>query len=209
MTDQPVSSPSAPASQWNIPNAITVSRLVMTFMLLGLMSATDWWITAAVLFIVAAISDAVDGYLARKWNQITTLGRILDPFVDKILVGGAFVFLTAQPESGVTPWLTFAVIAREMFITGLRSMMEQQGIDFSAKLSGKLKMALQSVTAPVCLLSLSRPFLVWLGNWAPQFEILRDVLLWGTLVITVYSGVEYTWRAWVISRKSASHIQVD
>ena len=74
MTDQPVSSPSAPASQWNIPNAITVSRLVMTFMLLGLMSATDWWITAAVLFIVAAISDAVDGYLARMEARLKEMG---------------------------------------------------------------------------------------------------------------------------------------
>lgn len=181
-------------SPWNIPNAITVARLVMTFILLGLISATQWWLTATALFIVAALSDVLDGYLARKWNQITPVGRILDPFVDKILVGGSFIFLVAEPESGVTAWLAFAVIAREMFITGLRSVMEQRGFDFSAKLSGKIKMGLQSVTVPVCLASLSREFMQFLGQSSATFLMLREVLLWGTLVITVYSGVEYTWQ---------------
>ncbi len=190
-----------PASQWNIPNGITVARLLLTFVLLVMINSTDWWISAASLFVVAALSDVLDGYLARKWNQITTLGRILDPFVDKILVGGAFIFLIAQPQSGVTPWLTFAVIAREMFITGLRSIMEQHGVDFSAKLSGKLKMALQSVTVPVCLLSLSDTFMQTLGTWNATFLILRTMLLWGTLVITVYSGLEYTWLAWRVWQK--------
>lgn len=193
----------ASTSQWNIPNALTLLRLVMTFALLAIMNSTDWWIAAAILFVVAALSDALDGYLARRWNQMTTLGRIMDPFVDKILVGGAFIFLVARPESGVTPWLTFAVIAREMFITGLRSMMEQHGIDFSAKLSGKLKMALQSVAVPVCLLSLSQPFLESSGTWREGFLAMRSVLLWGTLVITVYSGLEYSWRAWRTWRKQA------
>jgi CDP-diacylglycerol--glycerol-3-phosphate 3-phosphatidyltransferase len=197
-----VAAPSA--SPWNLPNAITVARLILTFVVLGLMDATEWWITSAVLFVVAALSDALDGYLARKWNQITTLGRILDPFVDKILVGGAFIFLAARPESGVTPWLTFAVWAREMFITGLRSMMEQGGKDFSAQWSGKLKMALQSATVPVCMLSLSPQFEMYSGsNWSYVMTV-RNVLLWVTLFVTVYSGVEYTWRAWQVTRKTAS-----
>ena len=190
-------------SQWNIPNAITVARLILSFVVLIFISLTDWWVTATILFIIAALSDVLDGYLARAWNQITILGRIMDPFVDKVLIGGTLIFLVAEPESGVTPWLTFAVIGREMFITGLRSTMEQHGIDFSAQLSGKLKMGLQSVTVPVRLLSMSDWAVQSMGEWAGKFIILRTVLLWGTLIITVYSGLEYTWRAWSVWKKRA------
>src|SRR5690606_14687818 len=101
---------------------------------------------------------------ARKWNQITPLGRIMDPFVDKIIIGGTMIFLIAQPASGATAWMTFVVIAREMFITGLRSVLEGHGVDFSAKMSGKLKMVLQSAVIPLCLLSLSPTFVSWLGD---------------------------------------------
>ncbi|MCA9081658.1 MAG: CDP-diacylglycerol--glycerol-3-phosphate 3-phosphatidyltransferase [Planctomycetaceae bacterium] len=187
-------------SPWNVPNAITASRLVLTLVLLAVIDRTNWWLTATILFIVAALTDALDGYLARKWNQKTTLGRILDPFVDKVLIGGSLIFLTAIPASGVTAWLTFVVIAREMFITGLRSMLEQRGIDFSAQLSGKLKMVLQSVAVPVCLLSLSPEFLDWLGSWNTGFALFRTGILWATLAITLYSGIEYTWRAWKLSQ---------
>jgi hypothetical protein len=72
------------------------------------------------------------------------LGRILDPFVDKIIIGGTLIFLTKLPERGVTPWITFIVIGREMFITGLRSVVVGHGVDFSAQWSGKIKMTLQS-----------------------------------------------------------------
>lgn len=191
----PVSSPPPVTSSWNLPNAITVARLVMTLVLLVIIDQTDWWLTATGLFILAALSDVLDGYLARAWNQITTFGRILDPFVDKLLIGGSLIFLTARPESGVTAWLTFAVIAREMFVTGLRSFIERGGRDFSAQWSGKLKMALQSVTVPVCLLSLSPELQQALGEGLGWWELCRSLLLWATLIITVYSGVEYTWRA--------------
>lgn len=191
----PVSSPASVASSWNLPNAITVARLALTLVLLVIIDQTNWWLIATGLFIVAALSDVLDGYLARAWNQITTFGRILDPFVDKLLIGGSLIFLTARPESGVTAWLTFAVIAREMFVTGLRSFIERGGRDFSAQWSGKLKMALQSVTVPVCLLSLSPELQQALGEGQGWWELCRSVLLWATLIITVYSGVEYTWRA--------------
>ncbi|MCA8994454.1 MAG: CDP-diacylglycerol--glycerol-3-phosphate 3-phosphatidyltransferase, partial [Planctomycetaceae bacterium] len=178
-------------------------RLILSFVVLIFISLTDWWVTATILFIIAALSDVLDGYLARAWNQITILGRIMDPFVDKVLIGGTLIFLVAEPESGVTAWLTFAVIGREMFITGLRSTMEQHGIDFSAQFSGKLKMGLQSVAVPVCLLSMSEWAVQLMGEWREEFFILRTVLLWGTLIVTVYSGVEYTWRAWTMWQKRA------
>ena len=185
----------------NLPNLITVSRFVLAIILFILIDLDGWWRTAAALFVVAAFTDFLDGYLARKYGQITVLGRILDPFVDKLIICGSFIFLQGKSsgglESGVTAWMTFVIVAREMFITSLRAVLEQYGRDFSAKWSGKLKMLLQCLTVPVCLLSLSQLFLDWAAGFdaAGQFLRLRDVMLWLTVGITVYSGLEYVARA--------------
>ncbi|WP_437191903.1 CDP-diacylglycerol--glycerol-3-phosphate 3-phosphatidyltransferase [Planctomicrobium sp. SH527] len=202
--DAPNQVKTAGSSQtFNIPNMITMSRLVLTFAILILMSFDRFWFANTILFIVAVTTDFVDGYLARKWNQVSTLGRILDPFVDKIIIGGTMIFLTAIPASGVTAWMTFTVIARELFITALRSVLEGQGVDFSAQWSGKVKMLLQSIVIPVAMLSLSDRFQGWLGEGFPTYVVIRDVMLWGMVVVTVYSGVEYIFRAWrIMSRKS-------
>ncbi len=181
---------------WNIPNLITLSRLILTFVILIMISLQTAWLITACLFVVAVATDFVDGYLARKWNQITPLGRIMDPFVDKIIIGGTMIFLTAIPASGVTDWMTFTVIAREMLITALRSVLEGHGVDFSAKWSGKMKMLLQSSVIPFALLSLSPWFMQQVGDSAGAFLMARDILLWAMVVVTVYSGVEYMFRGW-------------
>jgi len=183
-----------PVRSLNIPNLITLSRLVLTFVVLTLIWYERYWIATTGIFIVAVATDFLDGYLARKWNQITPLGRILDPFVDKMIIGGTMIFLVALPESGINAWMTFVVIAREMFITGLRSVLEGQGIDFSAKMSGKLKMLLQSIVIPFCLLSLSQLFCDRLGSWHSAFLLTRDILLWAMVFMTLYSGGEYVIR---------------
>jgi CDP-diacylglycerol--glycerol-3-phosphate 3-phosphatidyltransferase len=208
-TDSTTPFPSAPmgghpVSNWNIPNAITLSRLVLTLVVLILISVERLWIVTTIIFVIAVLTDFVDGYLARKWNQITPLGRIMDPFVDKLIIGGTMIFLVPLPASGVTAWMTFIVIAREMFITTLRSVLEGSGIDFSAKLSGKLKMLLQSIVVPICLLSLSPTFESWLGSGASQFRLIRDILLWAMVAITLYSGLEYIWRGWRMLVRRAS-----
>lgn len=185
----------------NAPNLITLSRLVLAMVLFVLIDLDGWWRTAAIVFLVAASTDFLDGYLARKYGQVTVLGRILDPFVDKIIICGSFIFLQGQRtgdlESGVSSWMTFVIVAREMFITGLRSVLEQHGRDFSAQWSGKIKMGLQCLAVPLSLLSLSAPFLADIGGWvsAEQFRGLRDVCLWSAVAVTVYSGVEYVVRA--------------
>jgi CDP-diacylglycerol--glycerol-3-phosphate 3-phosphatidyltransferase len=179
----------------NLPNCITVSRLVLAFVLFAMISYGGLWIASAVVFAVAAATDAVDGYLARRYGMVTTLGRILDPFVDKIIVCGAFIFLLAASDpaaglqSGIGPWMTLVIIGREMFITGLRSILEQQGKDFSASLSGKIKMVVQCFAVEASLLSLSPAFRsVWLNG-------LRDVLLWLAVLFTLGSGILYVRRA--------------
>jgi len=181
----------------NAPNIITLSRLGLSVVLFILIDIGGWWRTAAAVFTVAACTDFLDGYIARKYGLVTVLGRILDPFVDKIIICGAFIFLQKWEASGVTAWITFIILAREMFITSLRTFLEQRGQDFSAKWSGKLKMILQCVAVPACLLSLSTEFKTWLAPTISEsaFLTLRDCLLWLAVLITVYSGIEYTWRA--------------
>ena len=190
----------------NLPNAITLSRFVLALVLFALIATGKYWRISAVVFVIAALTDFLDGFLARKYGQVTVLGRILDPFVDKIIICGAFIFLMASPGSGVTAWITFAIIAREMFITQLRAFMEQRGTDFSAQWSGKIKMGIQCVAVPLCLLSLSPEFqTTWQkGLPLPLLAQLRDLTIWGTVAITVYSGVEYSWRAFQILRHPVS-----
>lgn len=180
----------------NLPNLITGSRLLLAGVLFALIDQTQAWIPAAVLFVFAASTDALDGYLARRYGQVTTLGRILDPFVDKVIVCGTFVFLLGVPGSGVNPWMVIIVIGREMFVSSLRGLLEQQGLDFSADWAGKTKMALQCVAVTGSLLSLS-PSLT-----SPTFNSLRDVLLWTAVVVTAYSGVSYIIRAAKLLRQT-------
>lgn len=182
----------------NAPNLITFSRLVLAIVLFWMIYVEGLWLSAAAVFVVAAATDFLDGYIARKYGMVTVLGRILDPFVDKFIIVGAFVFLLEKKlDSGVNSWMVIIVIGREMFVTTLRAFLEQQGRDFSAAWSGKIKMALQCVALTASLLSLS-----------PQvdsstFNIIRDVLLWSAVAVTAYSGIEYTARAAKLLREPA------
>ena len=184
----------------NWPNTITISRLFLAIILFAIIDYEGGWITAALVFILAAGTDALDGYLARKHGQVTTLGRILDPFADKIIICGSFLFLLEKKvdfevadgvlaNSGVNAWMTLIVLGREMFVTSLRAILEQQGIDFSATMSGKLKMVVQCAAVIASLLSLSPYFAT------PGFQMGRDILLWSAVAITVYSGLDYVFRA--------------
>lgn len=186
----------------NLPNAITLSRLLLSVVLFAMMGYPGLWLTSAGLFVLAASTDFLDGYFARKYGQVTTLGRIMDPFVDKIIVCGAFIFLLEKKVvvdvdgvrqtigSGVSAWMVLVVIGREMFVTSLRGFMEQHGIDFSADKTGKTKMLLQCVAVTVSLMSMS-PFV------APHaaFVMFRDVVLLAMTLFTAYSGVAYFARA--------------
>jgi CDP-diacylglycerol--glycerol-3-phosphate 3-phosphatidyltransferase len=184
----------------NIPNLITISRLLLAVLLFFLIDADGYWKLATVVFLLAAATDFLDGYIARKYGLVTTLGRIMDPFADKIIICGAFVFLLGQPLSGVTAWMVIIVIGREMFVTSLRGFLEQHGMDFSATMSGKLKMALQCAAVVASLLSLSQEF----RQMLPNVDQIRDVLLWSAVAITVYSGAIYLHRAGMMIRQQAA-----
>jgi CDP-diacylglycerol---glycerol-3-phosphate 3-phosphatidyltransferase len=173
-------------SIWNVPNALTALRFALAIVVFALI---PWQLyrSALVVFIIAASTDWVDGYWARRFNQATKLGRIFDPFVDKIIICGVFIFLAAEANSGIAAWMAVTVVAREMLVTALRGFIEQHGGDFSAKMAGKLKMVFQCIAAGASLLVLSygtHPTPAWL-DWTLL------VFVWLAVVSTVYSGLEY------------------
>lgn len=183
---------SPPVSQavWNVPNQITLARLVLSIVLFGLLEFEQYLI-GMIVFLVAAGTDWIDGYWARKYGQVTKLGRVLDPFVDKIIICGSFIFLAAIADSGITAWMAVVVVGRELLVTALRSFLEGEGGDFSAVMSGKLKMVLQCAAVAVSLFALlyaadERPD--WL-RWA------LPATVWSAVGLTVYSGVAYVRRA--------------
>src|SRR5260221_309336 len=128
----------------NLPNVLTASRFVLAlvlFVLIGLNeSIPGAWLWCLVVFVVASVTDYFDGYYARKLGLTSTLGRNLDPLVDKVLICGVFTFLLTVPQVGLAPWMVVVVVARELIITSLRGYLESQGIRFGADLLGKIKM---------------------------------------------------------------------
>lgn len=171
-----------PPPSLNLPNQLTAARLVLSIVLFVLI-ALKWYATSLVLFLVAVSTDWLDGYLARKRGLITVLGRILDPFADKVLICGTYIFLVAEPASQVAAWMVVVIVARELLVTALRSFVEQQGTDFSAAMAGKLKMVLQCAAA-----ALSLAYLAWPADWLVTPLL---VALWAAVLLTLYSGATY------------------
>ena len=174
------------ASIWNVPNALTALRFALSIVVFVLISL-QLFLWAFFVFVIAASTDWVDGYWARRFGQTTQVGRIFDPLVDKIIICGVFIFLAAEARSGITAWMAVVVVAREMLVTALRGFIEQHGGDFSAKMAGKLKMVFQCIAAGASLLVLSYVTLPppsWL-EWT------LVVFVWLAILSTIYSGLEY------------------
>src|SRR4051794_34308608 len=173
----------APSRFWNVPNALTLSRLVLAVVVFALIAYAQY-LAALVVFAVAALTDALDGYFARLLNQVTALGRQLDPLVDKVIVSGAFVYLLTIRGTGLMPWMVTVIIVRELLIQGLRSHLEGQGQPFGARWAGKLKTTFQCLSIAAILLALATdPPRRWL--------LARDALTWTAVALTLYSGLGY------------------
>ena len=191
--------PQPRAAVFNLPNQLTVSRLVLSLVLFGLITF-KLYTAGFFVFIIAASTDWLDGYFARKYGMVTMLGRILDPFVDKIIICGTFICLVADPASEIKGWMAVIVVGRELLITALRSFLEQQGADFSASMSGKLKMVLQCIAAGSSLFYLSDMAAPAGGKSPDWVYYILVVSVWGALLLTVYSGIEYVRRAILLWR---------
>lgn len=180
----------------NVPNVLSMIRLILAVVVFTLLPWQRYEMTLAafIVFIVAASTDWIDGYWARRFNQVTKVGRMLDPFVDKIIICGAYIMLAAEQLAagqwyGIASWMAVVVIAREMLVTGLRSFIEQSGGDFSAKWSGKWKMVFQCAAvgaAMICLMCHQRS--VPVPDWLVWTQLGSA---WLAVAITVYSGAEY------------------
>lgn len=218
---------SQPSSKVHIPNLLTIGRVILAWVFVILLSlvsprvisaqpsgvdrlgevsqaGTGLLIAATVVFIIAAITDALDGHLARKWKVESKFGRIMDPMADKLLILGGFVMLatpgfnatvaatdTALQISGVAGWMVVAMLLRELLVTSIRGVYEAEGVDFSAGSLGKAKMILQSVTIPLVLL------IIAFGSPGPDStgRLVIVLLVWATLVTTVLSGFPYIGKA--------------
>ena len=191
----------------NLPNQITFARLVLAVIFFGLLGRYDQAAPRAalldvclVIFLVAALTDWLDGYLARKQNQVTSLGRMLDPFVDKVLICGVFVFFCSATfvdadntnVTGVAPGMVVLIVGRELLVTGLRGFTESRGQAYGALAFGKLKMVLQSVTAGTILLLAAHPDGA-LGQ--PVALAGKTGLIWATVLVTALSMIQYLLRS--------------
>lgn len=180
--------PSQDGIVWNVPNKLSAARIglaLVSFVTISL----GWYLLSLVLFLLAAATDWLDGYWARKYNQITQLGRILDPFADKVIVCGIFILLGAIEGSLVAAWMAVVVTGRELLVTALRSLVEGKQMDFSAKWAGKWKMVFQCVAIAM---SLWRLHVLSAGS---ATSIVYDNLLigvvWLAILATLYSGWGY------------------
>lgn len=218
MDNQPsaaAKSPPALGVVWNVPNILTIARLILS-VLCFIFFVGEWYLPALIFFAIGAGTDWVDGFWARRYGQITTLGRIMDPFADKIIICGTFIFLAAVPPyisktainesaSEITAWMAVIVVARELLVTALRGFFEEHGFDFSAKWSGKWKMVFQCAAVAA---SLARLWMynyhssAWHPTQPPEWTTwgLRT-LVWIAVGMTIYSGWVYIQRALNMLRK--------
>lgn len=187
----------------NLPNQITLARLVLAIVFFALLSWFDathvddqrWLLQVCFwVFLVAVVTDIIDGLLARMTSSVTSFGRIVDPVVDKVIICGGFVLLASHHFwdgkaniAGVQPWMAVVILTRELLVSAIRTHAESSGVAFAAVWSGKLKMFAQSVAICVILGQLA-----W--NIA-SLEPVRIAAVWVAVIVTALSAVTYMHRA--------------
>ncbi|HMD77903.1 MAG TPA: CDP-diacylglycerol--glycerol-3-phosphate 3-phosphatidyltransferase [Terracidiphilus sp.] len=181
----------------NLPNSITMSRILMIPLLLWILTPHFPWhghgtqeITASVLFVLASITDGLDGYLARKRKQITTMGMLLDPIADKVMVTAALIALVAYNPQVVKVWIVVVIIGREFLISGLRSIASSEGFTIEASELGKLKTVIQIV----CVVSaiLAHGWRQWqFGMLIVPVKWIAIAAIYFTVLVSVISAIDY------------------
>jgi CDP-diacylglycerol--glycerol-3-phosphate 3-phosphatidyltransferase len=161
-------------------------RIFAVPLLVALLLTKDHMFAAALIFLAAASTDLLDGYLARKRGQITTLGVLLDPVADKLLISSAFISLVQLEPDIVPAWMVVIIVGREFAVSGLRSIASAQGFTISASELGKIKMVAQ--VAAIALLIL--------GHEIPVFQAVGQLALYAVVVFAIVSAVDYFRRFW-------------
>jgi CDP-diacylglycerol--glycerol-3-phosphate 3-phosphatidyltransferase len=182
----------------NLPNSITMSRIVMIPLLLWILSPHYPWqgsngeqeIAASVLFVLASITDGLDGYLARRRKQITTLGMLLDPIADKVMVTAALIALVAYNPQVVKVWIAVVIIGREFLISGLRSIASSEGFTIEASDLGKLKTVIQIISVVSAILA--HRWDQWtIGVLVIPVKWIAIAAIYFTVLVSVISAVDY------------------
>jgi CDP-diacylglycerol--glycerol-3-phosphate 3-phosphatidyltransferase len=187
----------------NLPNSITLSRIASVPLLMWILSPAfpvhhaahgllggEQELIASSVFILASITDGLDGYLARKRNQITTLGMLLDPLADKLMITAAYIILVAYTPSIVPPWIAVLIISREFLVSGLRSIAASEGFTIDASEIGKLKTVIQIVSVVAAILAHRWDYWNWGGFIVAVHMIALWAIYWMTIV-SIISAADY------------------
>jgi len=186
----------------NLPNYITISRIFSVPILLWLLS---WHVfssrngekelAASALFILASITDGLDGYLARRRGQVTTIGMLLDPLADKLMIAAAFISLVQFNPRIVPAWIAVVIIGREFLVSGLRGIAASEGFTIQASDLGKLKMVVQIVSVVAAILD--HKWLVWnIGNFIFPVDLIAHLAIWFMVLVSIVSAVDYFVAFW-------------
>ena len=187
----------------NLPNYITLSRIaaiplivwILTTSYFGARQLTLRVSLAAGLFILASITDGVDGYLARRRGQITTMGMLLDPLADKLMIAALYITLVQLIPSIVSVWVAIIIVGREFLISGLRSIAASEGFTIEASELGKFKMVIQIVSVVAAILALR--WNEWVFGWLVIPVRLTAIMsIWFMVAVSLISAGDYFWGFW-------------
>jgi CDP-diacylglycerol---glycerol-3-phosphate 3-phosphatidyltransferase len=186
----------------NLPNSITLTRILSIPLLIWLLSTNHFHaftgeqeLLASALFIAASITDGIDGYLARRRGQITTMGILLDPLADKLLIAAAFIALVQFHPSLVPAWIAVVIIAREFLVSGLRSIAASEGFTIEASDLGKFKMLVQIVS--VVAVMLDHRWKEWpVGPYIFPVHWIAIVAIWFMVFLSLASALDYFVAFW-------------
>ncbi|HWR36162.1 MAG TPA: CDP-diacylglycerol--glycerol-3-phosphate 3-phosphatidyltransferase [Clostridia bacterium] len=194
----------------NLPNYITMARIFCVPVLIWVLSSNvfnpnngEKELVASAVFILASITDGVDGYIARRRGQVTTLGMLLDPLADKLLIAAAFITLVQFTPTLVPAWIAVVIIGREFLVSGLRAIAAQEGFTIQASDLGKFKMVVQIVS--VVAVILAHRWVYWdFKVLLFPVEIIARTAVWFMVALSLVSAIDYFAAFWSkIDRQAA------
>ena len=205
-----LSSPMHAKLSMNLPNSITMSRIACIPLLIWILSPVfpfvgghgaiglrggEQEIIASLVFILASITDGLDGYLARRRHQITTMGMLLDPLADKLMITAAYIILVAYTPNIVKPWIAILVIGREFLVSGLRSIAATEGFTIEASEIGKLKTVIQIVSVVAAILAHRWNYWLWFpslgGGYIVGVHFIAITAIYWMTIVSIISAIDY------------------
>lgn len=193
---------------WNLPNMLTVGRILVIPLFVWFTYDADplYSLLAAAIFTVAAITDVIDGFLARRWNLVTVVGKFMDPLADKLIVTAALVMMTRLGR--VPAWVVIVLLSREFIVTGLRTIAASEGMVIAAGQEGKWKTSLQLVgIISLCVHYVHPVNLLW-ATYDVDFNLVGKTLIYLSTAFSVWSAALY-FRSFLqmLERREAGHAQ--